>query len=164
MADDESYLLIAQLHLQDLQEITERRNRKGKSKEGAPPTDEEYALQLQTECFSSFMADVVNRRTMSRITTDEHREHRWAENLARRPESSSRPSVPDYASNTVWRPPSKMSRGESPQGEQWRDPRFFYPRGALSSPSSNMEKVVTSKTSASETERHVFPSERKLEK
>ncbi|KAF9259012.1 hypothetical protein L218DRAFT_875761 [Marasmius fiardii PR-910] len=58
--DDATSLLIAQLHIQDVQNVTDRR--KGKSRENAPLTDEELAFQTQADILNDFLLVLSDKR------------------------------------------------------------------------------------------------------
>ncbi|KAG7086026.1 hypothetical protein E1B28_003548 [Marasmius oreades] len=58
--DDLDCLLIAQLHLQDVQIITD--GRKGKSKEHTPLTDEELAFQIQADILNDHLLALSDKR------------------------------------------------------------------------------------------------------
>ncbi|KAK1215573.1 hypothetical protein PQX77_021817 [Marasmius sp. AFHP31] len=96
--DDSTYLLIAQLHLQDVDMINH--SHKGKAKQDSPLTDEEYAFQLQADLVKSFLGDMEDKRMagilgavidsdlrlVEQITIREQAEkddHRYATALAR---------------------------------------------------------------------------------
>ncbi|KAL0064164.1 hypothetical protein AAF712_008886 [Marasmius tenuissimus] len=58
----EDDLLIAQLHLQDAEELATRCERKGKGREGAPPTDSVYAFELQANFMKEYITEMRNQR------------------------------------------------------------------------------------------------------
>ena len=58
----EDDLLIAQLHLQDAEEYSSNRRRKGKGREGAPPTDSIYAIELQADMMKEYIAEMSSLR------------------------------------------------------------------------------------------------------
>ncbi|KAJ8075534.1 hypothetical protein PM082_021164 [Marasmius tenuissimus] len=58
----EDDLLIAQLHLQDAEELATRCERKGKGREGAPPTDSVYAFELQANFMKEYITEMRTQR------------------------------------------------------------------------------------------------------
>ncbi|KAG7086040.1 hypothetical protein E1B28_003561 [Marasmius oreades] len=164
MADEESYLLIAQLHLQDLQEIAERRHRKGKSREGAPPTDEEYAFQLQAELMSNFVTDVIDEkgpgagRIVDEVDTEEAASG-WVPEVKRNSTSTVSPSS-NGSKYVMWRPPMLDHDGwrQTSKGESRRNRSVVQARSASTiSPgtlSSKRESGVKDSTSVQNNHRH----------
>ena len=58
--DELTWLLIAQLHLQDVEAMNN--SRKGKGREGSRLSDEEYAIQVQAELLNGFLGIMEDRR------------------------------------------------------------------------------------------------------
>ena len=65
--DDETYALIARLCLDDIRDINA--SRKGKSREGAPPTDAQLALQHQAEIALGVLESSRDHRLAQSIDT-----------------------------------------------------------------------------------------------
>ncbi|KAK7026785.1 hypothetical protein VNI00_015443 [Paramarasmius palmivorus] len=58
--EDDTYLLIANLHLRDVEEANT--GRKGKARDNAPLNDEELAFQLQAEILRDYLVELGDRR------------------------------------------------------------------------------------------------------
>ncbi|KAJ8075532.1 hypothetical protein PM082_021162 [Marasmius tenuissimus] len=80
--DDITYLLIAQLHLQDVDLINH--SRKGKAKQETPLTDEEYAFQLQAELVNSFLGVMEDKRIAESLGAAIDTDLRLVEQIATR--------------------------------------------------------------------------------
>ncbi|KAL0064162.1 hypothetical protein AAF712_008884 [Marasmius tenuissimus] len=80
--DDITYLLIAQLHLQDVDSINH--SRKGKAKQETPLTDEEYAFQLQAELVNSFLGVMEDKRIAESLGAAIDTDLRLVEQIATR--------------------------------------------------------------------------------
>ncbi|KAK1215575.1 hypothetical protein PQX77_021819 [Marasmius sp. AFHP31] len=69
----EDDLLIAQLSLQDAEELATHRERKGKGREGAPPTDSMYAFELQANFMKEYITEMRNQREADALVRREGR-------------------------------------------------------------------------------------------
>ena len=58
--EDDTYLLIANLHLRDVEEANT--GRKGKARDNTPLNDEELAFQLQAEILRDYLVELGDRR------------------------------------------------------------------------------------------------------